>query len=129
MSTDTTVMAGERQALHLLAPGQLHFEPFAGHERRTPIAHRRHRDADVEREPGDADDQRADEEQRLRPQDGGEDLPKAHLAEPEPVGVVADDLRHGERQQQQRRQSGNPTESRHGSTLAALQRRDYERPA
>ena len=56
-------------------------------------------------------DERADEEQRLRPQDGGEHLLEAHLAEPEPVGVVADDLGRGERQQQKTQtRPANPTE-------------------
>ena len=54
-----------------------------------------------------------DEQERLRPQDRAEHLAEADLAEPEPVRVVADELRRGEHQQRDDGESDESTESRH----------------
>ena len=90
---------GGRDSAQLLAARQGDFDALARREDGPQIANRCQRQAKVEEKPADRDDEGRREERALRPQHRGVDVLIAHFAEPEPVGVEAEERRPGQEEQ------------------------------
>src|SRR6185436_8398814 len=90
----------------LLPSRQRDLHPLLRREDPASLAERNERQAEVDDEPENRDDEREGEERRLAAHDRREDLLIADFAEPEPVGVEAHHRRPAEEEQREDDEDG-----------------------